>query len=52
VSDLSNFTRIVLGTDTGEMAEGMKALQDAGVSLYEVRFDGRNWIAYTWRGHA
>jgi hypothetical protein len=52
MSDLASFTRIYLGSTTVEMAEGLKALQDAGVMLYEVRFDGRAWIAYTWRGHA
>jgi len=52
MSDMSNFTRIILGDTTEEMAEGMAALQKAGVSLYEVKFYQGAWIAYTWRGHA
>jgi hypothetical protein len=52
VNDLNTFTRIYLGDTHEDMALGLKALQDAGVMLYEVRHDGRNWVAYTWRGHA
>ncbi len=50
MSDLATFTRIYLGDTLTDMAEGMAALQSAGVVLYEVRFEGRGWIAYTWRG--
>lgn len=52
MSDLSNFTRIVLGDTLEEMAEGLAALQSAGVVLYEVRYTQGAWIAYTWRGRA
>jgi len=52
MSDMSNFTRIILGDTTEEMAEGLRALQVAGVMLFEVKFTQGAWIAFTWRGHA
>lgn len=52
MSDLAQFTRIYLGDTLTDMAEGLAALQSAGVVLYEVRHDGRAWVAYTWRGAA
>lgn len=52
MSDLSGFARIYLGDNLADMAEVLAALQSAGVVLYEVRHDGRDWVAYTWRGAA
>ncbi len=50
MKNTADMTRIYLGDTLEDTAQALAAFQNAGVVLFEVRFDGRDWVAYTWRG--